>query len=182
METHVEDRSKSLDDRFGFLVTGPSWGDAEFYGKWLLAASRAEKLSSEVQQDAAFLKKIDSLTVIYDLDFSIAASLIIKQLAEFGNSLIVSVDGVFVTDHFAMMAGMGFFRAVGCHHHMSLPNRLRAIDVRRAILKYAETEDEESMLHPEYLVAAMPLAEARKHQIRLRALHEFPHSAPVGRA
>jgi hypothetical protein len=182
METHVEDGSKSLDDRFGFLVTGPSWGDAVFYGKWLLAASRAGKLSSEAHQDLAFLKKIDSLTVIYDLDFSIAASLIIMQLTEFGNSLIVHVDGVFVTDHFAMMAGMGFFRAVGCHHHMSLPNRLRAIDVRRAILKYAETEDEESMLHPEYLVAAMPLTEARTHQIRLRALHEFPHSAPVGHA
>jgi hypothetical protein len=102
---------------------------------------------------------------------------------EFRNSLILSVnDEVFKTDHFAMMAGMGFFRAIGRHHHMNLPKRLRPIDVRRAILKYAETEDEESMLHPEYLVAAMPLREARTHQIRLRALDEFPNSAALGHA
>jgi hypothetical protein len=182
METHVEDRSKSLDDRFGFVVTGPSWGDAEFYGKWLLAASRAEKFSREAQQDPTFLKKIDSLTVIYDLDFSIAASLITMQLKEFGNCLIVRVDDVFKADHFAMMAGMGFFRAVGRHHHLMVPKRLRRIDVRRSILRYARTEDEESMLHPEYLAAAMPLTEARTHQIRLRALNEFPYSAILGQA
>lgn len=182
MEKHVEDRSKSLDGRFGFLVTGPSWGDAEFYGKWLLAAARAEKFSKEAQQDPTFLKKIDSLTVVYDLDFSIAASLIIMQLVEFRNSLIVHVDDVFRTDHFAMMAGMGFFRAVGRHHHMSLPKRLTPIDVSRAILKYVETEDNESVLHPEYLVAAMPLTEAKAHQIRLRALDEFTYSAALGHA
>jgi hypothetical protein len=173
---------KSLDDRFGFLVTGPSWGDAEFYGKWLLAASRAQKFSKEAQQDPAFLKKIDSLTVVYDLDFSMAASLIIMQPVEFRNSLIVRVDDVFRIDHFAMMAGMGFFRAVDHHHHMSLPKRLRSYDVRRAIMKYAETEDNESMLHPEYLVAAMPLTEAQAHQLRLRALDEFSYSAALGHA
>jgi hypothetical protein len=104
------------------------------------------------------------------------------QLVEFRNSLIVRVDDVFRTDHFAMMAGMGFFRAVGRHHHMSLPKRLRPVDVRRAILKYAETEDEESMLHPEHLVTAMPITEAKVHQIRLRALDEFPYSTALGHA
>jgi hypothetical protein len=182
METHMEDGSKNLDDRFGFLVRAPSWGDAAFYGKWLAAASRAEKFSKNAQQDPTFLKKIDSLTVMYDLDFSIAASLIIMQLVEFRNSMIVRVDDLFGTDHFAMMAGMGFFRAVGHHHHMSLPKNLRPNVVRRAILKYAETEDNESMLHPEYLVTAMPLTEAKAHQIRLRALDEFPYSAALGRA
>jgi hypothetical protein len=120
METYVEDRNKSLDDRFGFLVTGPSWGAAKFYGKWLLAASRAEKLSKEAQRDPAFLKKIDSLTLIYDLDFSIAASLILTQLMEFRNSLILHVDDVFRRDHFAMMASMGFFRSIDRHHHIGL--------------------------------------------------------------
>lgn len=182
METHVEDGSKSLDDRFGFLVQGPSWGDAEFYGKWLLAASRAEKFSKEAQQDPTFLKKIDSLTVVYYLDFSLAASLIVMQLAEFRNSPIVRVDDVFRTDHFTMMAGMGFFRAVDRYHHMILPKRLRLTDVKRAILKYAETEDKESMLHPEYLVTAMPLTEAKANQLRLLALDEFAYSAAQGHA
>jgi hypothetical protein len=180
----VEDasKSKSLDDRFGFLVTGPSWGDAGFYGKWLLAASRAEKFSREAQQDPAFLKNIDSLTVVYDLDFSLAATLMFMQLMEFHNHLILRADDVFKTDHFAMMASMGFFRSVGRHHHMSLPKRLQPIDVKRAILSYAETEDKEFVLHPEHLVAAMLLTEAKAHQIRLRALDEFPYSTAAGHA
>ena len=182
MATHVEDRSKSPGDRLGFLVTGPSWGDAEFYGKWLLAASRAEKLGKEAQKDPKFLKKIERLTVVYIPDFSVAASLIIMQLKEFRNSLIVRVDDDEEAEHFAMMAGMGFFRAVDHHYQMSIPKRLRPIDVRRAILKLVETEDEKFILHPEYLAAAMPLAEAKRHQIRLRALDEFPYSEILGRA
>lgn len=178
---HVEDRNESLANRTGFLVRGPSWGDAEFYGTWLLAASRAEKFWREAREDPEFLKKVVSVTLGYYPNFSIAASLMIMQLKKFRNSLIVRVDDAY-SEHFAMMAAMGFFRTVDHHHQMSLPKCLRPIDIRRAVLQYAETEDEEFMLHPEYLVAAMPLAEARTHQIRLCALDEFPHSAPVGHA
>jgi hypothetical protein len=53
----VEDRSESLANRTGFLVRGPSWGDAEFYGTWLLAASRAEKFWREAREDPAFLSQ-----------------------------------------------------------------------------------------------------------------------------
>ena len=45
--------------------------------------------------------------------------------------------------------------------------------VKAAILKFAKTEDDEFMLHPEYLVTAMPLSEATTLQNRLRAIHDF---------
>jgi hypothetical protein len=53
------------------------------------------------------------------------------------------------------------FRAVG---------RLTMVKVKPAALKLAQTEDEEYCLHPEYLVATMPNADAKAWQGRLRGM------------
>jgi hypothetical protein len=51
-------------------------------------------------------------------------------------------------------------------------------------LRYALTEDEDFMLHPERIVTAtMPFAEARAWQDRLRAIDNFQSSFnPLGTA
>ena len=49
--------------------------------------------------------------------------------------------------------------------------------VKMAALKFAKTEDEEYYLHPEYLVATMPYAEAKAWQSRLREMDEVHRHA-----
>ena len=55
---------------------------------------------------------------------------------------------------------------------MVIPTRLTIGRVKRAALKLAQTEDEKSYLHPEYLVVTMPYAEAKAWQVRLRDMGE----------
>jgi hypothetical protein len=44
------------------LIEGPRWGDAEFHGKWLLAAARADRLcKTAIKNDAKFSKQIELL-------------------------------------------------------------------------------------------------------------------------
>jgi hypothetical protein len=40
------------------LIEGPNWGDAKFYGKWLLAAAQAETFWKEARKDPDFEKQV----------------------------------------------------------------------------------------------------------------------------
>ena len=77
-------------------------------------------------------------------------------------------------DEFVMMAEIGFFVLTGQRYQMAIPTRLIMEKVKMAALKFAQTEDEECYLHPEYLVATMPKIEAEAWQKRLRDI-DSPH-------
>ena len=47
------------------LIEGPRWGDAEFYGRWLLAAAKAEALWKKAIKDPSFEEQIGSLTAMH---------------------------------------------------------------------------------------------------------------------
>ncbi len=82
-----------------------------------------------------------------------------------------------------MMVAMGFFGPTNQRYRMAIPPDLTIAKVERTILKYAETEAEEHVLHPEYLVNTMSLPEARAWQNRLRAIDQFSDGSNVlGRA
>jgi len=82
-----------------------------------------------------------------------------------------------------MMVTMGFFVPYNERYRMTVPLDLSVTKVKAAILKYAETEDEEYVLHPEFLVNTMSFSEARASQNRLRALDQFCEGSNVlGRA
>ena len=40
------------------LVEGPSWGDAEFYGRWLLDAAKVNQLLQQAKRDDPDFRKI----------------------------------------------------------------------------------------------------------------------------
>ena len=67
-------------------------------------------------------------------------------------------------EDFAMMAAMGFFSSYNERYRMSIPSDLSLAKVKKAILRFAETEDEECALHPEALVNTMLFSEARALQ------------------
>jgi hypothetical protein len=153
------------------LVQGPKWGDAHFYGGWLLAASKAETFWKEAYADPDFKKQIDHVCVCYIPDFGIAATAMLMALSEHRTTFVLDVNSE-GGENFAMMAEMGFFVPTNPFYRMTIPS-LTSEKVRAAILKYAKTEDEELMLHPEYLVITMPFSEAAALQNRLRAMDEF---------
>jgi hypothetical protein len=70
------------------------------------------------------------------------------------------------------MTEMGFFVRTGQRYQMTIPTRLDIHKLKSAMLKLAQTEDEEYYLHPEYLVATMPYAEAEAWQHRLRDMDQ----------
>ena len=161
------------------LVQGPAWGDARFYGQWLQSAANAEAFWKQAYADEDFKQQIDRVCVAYILDFGIAASRMIMQLMEYRTTFLIELDSI-EGDDFTMMAEMRFFAHRNPSYQMTLPRLLTLEKVKAAIFKYAKTEDDEFMLHPEYLVTAMPLSEAT---MLLRAINDFDqHSNCSGQA
>lgn len=156
-------------------VEGPPFGDAEFYGKWLLAASKAEALWRELLKDEAFEKEVDDAFVAYVPDFGITASVMLMQLKECQTTLIVELESE-EGQEFAMMVEMGFFVLAEHSYKMTIPTALTAAKLKTGLVKYAKTKDEEFVPHPEYLVTTMPFAEAKSWQDRLRAIEQFQNN------
>ena len=84
--------------------------------------------------------------------------------------LKLDVESYWEIEEFAMMIEMGFFVLTGQRYQMTIPTGLSIDTVRRAALKYALTEDEDYLLHPEYLIITMPFDQAEAWQERLRVM------------
>jgi len=163
---HNSDRS--------ILVEGPKWGDAEFYGKWLRAAAKADALWKEAIKDPSFKNQIYALTLECMPDFGIGATIMFfkldKNFSSFAIQLNSREEGIDLVDEFVMMVEIGFFILTGERYQMAIPTQLNMDVVKKAALKFSQTEDEEFYLHPEHLVATMPYAEAKAWQGRLRTM------------
>jgi hypothetical protein len=134
------------------LVEGPAWGDAEFYGNWLLMAAKANELLQQAKSDDPdFRNSIDTLEVWQLLDFGLMATCFIAQFVDKNfQTFVIAPDSVDLTE-FILMAEMGFFTLTGDRYQMTLPTKLDMNRIKRAHLKLAETEDED-WIHPERLV------------------------------
>jgi hypothetical protein len=154
------------------LVEGPKWADAIFYGKWLLAAAKANALWNEAINDPDFSKQVERLTLIYIPDFSICATVLLSRLEKNLASFVVSVNGDEEAEEFAMMIGMGFFVPTGQRYQMVVPTLLTLKRVKKAALALIKTEDEENILHPECIITTMPCEDAKIWQSRLRHMNE----------
>jgi hypothetical protein len=159
------------------LVEGPRWGDAEFYGKWLLAAAKAEALWKQAMEDSIFAKQADRVMCAYIPDFGMAATWMISHLPKNLASFTLRLDGGEEVEHFTMMVEMGFFVLTGQRYQMAIPVQLDMERVKRAALKFAQTEDDDCYLHPEHLVATMPCEESKEWQKRLRDMGDSPRCA-----
>src|SRR6476659_1665511 len=106
------------------LIEGPVWADTKFYGRWLLAASKANELWTEALSNRRFNKRVDRLLVTYIPDFNIAATVLLSRLEQNLASLVVDLDGEGEPEEFAMMVGMGFFVLTGERYQMVIPTRL----------------------------------------------------------
>ena len=155
------------------LIEGPRWGDAEFYGKWLSAAAEAEAFWKEAFKDPGFKKQVERVCVVYIPDFGMTASVMLMQLKEYRTTFVVSLDSEEV-EEFAMMVAMGtFFVPINQRYQMALPSRLTAAKVKAAILKYAQTESEDSGTASRIPGQHNVVRGGQRWQVRLRAIDEF---------
>jgi hypothetical protein len=143
----------------------------------LLAAAKADSLWKEALEDHEFEKQVDRICICVIHDFGLTATNLLMQFREDKTRFVFPVDRDEDGEAFTMMVGMGFFVRKHQSYQMTLPSNLTAERVRAAVLELAKTEDEDYVLHVEYLVSTMPFAEARALQDRLRALEEFHHDA-----
>jgi hypothetical protein len=155
------------------LVEVPRSGIAEFYGNWLLAASKAEAFWKHAYGEPEFARKVDRLTVVYFPDFGLAGCGLLMRLNHRFASFIINFNEDELVDEFGMMAEMGFFFRSEESYKMAIPTDLSLMKVKAATLRYAQTEDEEYNLHPEHLVSLMPTAHALQWQMRQLAISDF---------
>jgi hypothetical protein len=164
------------------LVEGPSLCDAEYFGTWLLKAAKANKLWKEVAEDPKFAERASRLQVIYCYDFGRAAVALLLRLQDQFVAFTLPVNSKELEDfaileEFVMMVKMGFFARTGPRYQIVIPGRLDIGKVRGALIQYYQTLDAEDLLHPEYLVTAMPSADAKAWQTRLLAMDENHRNA-----
>jgi hypothetical protein len=148
-------------------------------GAGLLAAAKADALWKNAIQDPIFAMQAERVLMVYLPDFGMAATWLVWQLQENLVSFMIRINGAEEIEEFAMMVGMGFFVLTGQRYQMVIPARLNMAKVKSAVLKFVQTEDEEYCLHPEYLVATMPYAEAKAWQKRLRDMDEAHRCADM---
>jgi hypothetical protein len=155
------------------LVEGPAWGDAEFYGQWLLGAAKANELLQDAKKnDAEFRTAIETLEMVQCLDFGIMATVFLSLLVDKQfETFVIDVDDCADLLDFVLMAEMGFFVPTGNRYQMTLAANLDMDRVKEAHLKLARTEDE-NWIHPEELIESMPYSHARKYQHLLRSMNQ----------
>jgi hypothetical protein len=96
------------------LVEGPAWGDADFYGHWLLESARVQRLLEQAKRDdPVFRHAIDTLELLRLLDYGIMATVLVSQFVdkEF-QTFIIEFASEDVND-FCLMVQMGFFVLTG---------------------------------------------------------------------
>ena len=120
-QTDLFRRERVLEGNSCVLVEGPRWGDAEFYGRWLLAAAKAEAFWKEAFKDPTFKEEVKYVWDSYIPDFGIAAAAMIMRLRENFTTFVLDVDSENGND-FTMMAEMGFFAQDDPIYRMTLPS------------------------------------------------------------
>jgi hypothetical protein len=104
---------KSAAEQHWVLVEGPAPGDAQFLGRWLLTAAKADKLLQEhLERDLEFKLSVARIELVYAFQFSPTATKSIELLMKDSTSFSLSVFDLW-GDVFVVMAEIGFFFADG---------------------------------------------------------------------
>jgi hypothetical protein len=152
------------------LVEGPEPGDAQFLGRWLLTAAKADKLLQEqLERDPEFKLSVERIELECAFQFSPTATKSIELLMKDSTSFSLSVFDLW-GDVFAVMAEIGFFSRTGDRYQMTLPKPVTRAKIKAALLRLVNTEDEDNTMHPEHLVCCLDQREIRDWQFRLDRL------------
>lgn len=155
------------------VVQSPSHSDAEFASRWLAAAVEADRiLASYRDAHPEFEVAIGRLGLITSTKFSWPALEVTRVWLNSGFAFSLEI-GSDMHEAFAYMTGAGFFTRTGEHYRMTHPDPLTPETIARALLRLAETKDEDDDLHPELLLTTMTQEEARRNVSVIEQLELF---------
>lgn len=155
------------------LIEGPEPGDAQFLGQWLLAAAKADKiLQEQFELDPSFKRAVGRLECVYAFVFSPTATRFVELLMADLTAFPLSVIDEPLGESFVVMAELGFFSQTGDRFQMTVPKDFSSEKIKAALLRLANTEDEDFVLHPEQLVHCMERCDVLDWQARL---NRIPH-------
>jgi hypothetical protein len=138
--------AKSEKNKTRILVEGPAWGDAEFYGNWLLAAKANKLLQQAKSDDPNFRSAVETLEVLHCLDFGIMGTVFVSQFVDKKfQTFAIDADSEDLIE-FVLMAEMGFFTLTVDRYQMTLSTKLDMDRVKQAHLKLAGTEGPEEWI------------------------------------
>jgi hypothetical protein len=157
------------------VVEGPGFNEVAFLGRWLLAADEADqKLMQQFKKNPRLRQQVARLEVLYMISFTSPAIKFVELLME--HLVCFSLD---LSDEwgesFAVMVDLGFFRLNGSRYQMTIPNKISGSRIEAALLRLADTEDQESFLYPEHLVAILRKADAQEIEETLKSLPRSVH-------
>jgi hypothetical protein len=152
------------------LVEGPGPGEAEFLGRWLLAAVQADQaLQEHLKKNPALKHQIGRLEVEYLFCFAPAATRFVELLMKNLTAFPLDTFGEW-GENFAVMAELGFFRLTGDRYQMTIPQVISGSRIEAALLRLVATEGQEYFFHPERLVKCLSSFDAQNWQLRLEGL------------
>lgn len=160
----------NLEDDPWVLVEGPGPGNAEFIGRWLLAAAAADQtLTEQFHRNARLKDQIRNLEVVYLISFAPAATKFVELLMKNLTCFTISIWNEW-GEMFAVMAALGFFTSTVNRYQMTVPREISGQDIETALLRLSATEDRGFRLHPEQLVSCQSKLVVENWERRLEAL------------
>jgi hypothetical protein len=158
------------------FVEGPRRASAEFYGKWLLGAAKADEVWKKAKEEPRYKKQLERVPNNYFPAFGINAIRLLSLLPTNNFSTIVCVkskdNGEERLRWFLIMRRMGFFFFPEKRYEMRIPHRVSMAGVKNAVLAGFLMNDPEHCLRPEYSSPTMTHAEAEAWQMRLCEMGE----------
>jgi hypothetical protein len=145
------------------LIEGAGFGEADFYGRWLIAAAEAESIWKIIQREEQFF----GLTWGDIPDLGLGAIYILSRIKH--DYCIVSLRPTQemvewpIMLEFVLMVELGLLTLTGTHYQITIPPRgPNSDEVRAAALKLSKTGDENSTAYPERFITAMTRFEAER--------------------
>ena len=162
----------SFDEQIPFVVVRcPSHTDAEFASRWLAAAVETDRiLVHHRKANPEFEHPIEPLEDFYEVQFSVPAMAFVRIWLTSGPAFSLNLSASEWSEAFAYMAEIGFFTRTDQHYQMTYPPAPTPETIARALRPLAATKDDDSCLHPEWLLATMTQEEALRNVLVIQNL------------
>jgi hypothetical protein len=171
--------SVTSDDEPCILVEGPRQPSVEYYGKWLIAAAKADEVWKKAKEEPRYKKQLERVPNNYFPAFGMNAIRLLSLLPNNNFSTIVSLScrdkGEERLRWFLIMRLLGFFSVPDKRYEISVPHQVSIAGVKNAVLAGFLMNDAECCLRPKYSVPTMTLLEAKAWQTRLCEMGERLH-------
>ena len=159
------------------VVRCPTKDDAAFASRWLASAHKADGMLARYRKrNPHFEEAIAPLLMWYDVEFSPTAMAFVSLWLKGNNAYVLDLSATDLNEPFAYMAEVGFFTWSGQDYCMSEPCKLTPKVIANALLRLADTKDEDDYVHPELLLKTMTSEDAHRSVSVLTHIEDFMES------